>query len=295
MRTKGTLVILLLAGSAHAAESPFSTELSARARYDDNIGFAPDDPSRKDVFSTRVSGTVSWAAVSRPLDSARVVLTPFYEGVQKLEDLSNYGVSLGASYRHQLNEAVTAPWVSLQAQGTLLRFEDSDLRDGYLVDAELAVGKELGARLGVAFGYRYQNRVSTKNLPEGTILDARSNEVFDQERDGPFAKVEYSPAPRTTLFGEYQYVEGEVAATGSPQSFENGSEFARARDFAFEEGIGLLAWRIPAEQHAFTLGASQALGERFVLELTGMYQDASSDSGNDYDNWTVSGELRFSF
>lgn len=295
MRIGKALVVVFLTGSVQAAESPWSTEVSMRARYDDNIGFAPDDPSRADVFSTRVAGTVSWAAFSGPLDSVNVAFTPFYEGVQKLEDLSNYGATLGAGYRRQLNEAVTAPWASLNVQSTLLRFEDSEIRDGYLIDAELAVGKDFGGNLGGSLGYRFQKRVSTKDLPEGTIAGGRSDEVFDQERDVLFVKMEYSPAPRTTLFGEYQYVDGDVAATGAPQSFRNGAEFPRARDFAFEKGIGQLAWRIPAEQHAFSLGATQAIGERFTLEVMGMYQDASSDSGNDYDNWMLSGELRFSF
>jgi hypothetical protein len=290
-------VLLALAASTpvSAADGDWAFDLGLRMRYDDNIGFAPDKESRRDDLSTRLFGTVGWTPVNDARHTLNFSLTPFYEGVRSLEDLSNWGVILGGSYRYQFSESFTAPWIGVLVEATAHEFEDSELRDGYKAEGEIELGKNFSPKFGGRLGWRYQRRWTSKDFPEGTIEGGESNKVFEQKRNGPFAEVNFSPAPKTTLFFEYQYLDGDVAATGDSRNFQNGTQFPRARDFAFEEGARFLAWRIPVKQDRYTVGWSQILSEKFTFELSSFYQDARSSSGNDYDNWVVIGELNFNF
>ena len=291
--------VLLPATHVWADESSLTWALSSEARYEDNIGFAPDDPSKRDDLTTRVAGTVTWEPVQTAVRQVSFTAGPYYDFVKDLVDLSNGGAVVGVRLLQQLSTDFTSPWVALSSEARWMSYKDSEIRDGYRIDSELTVGKRFNEKFGVSIGYRYQIRVSTEDNPEGTLVDPilgdrHSNEVFDQDRHGPFVNLEFDPFPRTTLFAEYSYLSGEVAATADAAAFTNPEDFDSARDFAFDEGIRFLCWKVDADQNIYTMGATQAISNRWQANLTADYLDAKAESGNDYSNWVVTLGVSFS-
>jgi len=219
MRNRYVLIVVVaslanlgLQGTANAADSPISWSLTPAARYDDNIGLAPDSSSERDVVTLSMAGGLSWSPVQSATDDLSVSAGLFYDGVQQLEDLSNYGATAGVSYTHQFGSNFGAPWIRLSLDGVYREYEDSEVRDGYSGDAKLAFGKCFGPKFEASVGVRYQMREGTDDNPEGTLAGANSDEVFDQDRDGAFLLLlrvpasfsstiispEMSPPPRTS-------------------------------------------------------------------------------------------------
>lgn len=289
--------LALGAAGTQAADSRLSWNMTVDFRYDDNIGLAPDPDSERNDLSTKVSGSMTWTPVETATDTLGFSVTPFFEGVKDLEDLTNYGAELRAQWRHQFSSAFTAPWIAVEGTYTWMEFEDSEPRDGYEFSGELALGKQFNERIGLSVGARYHNRTSTEDEPEGTfftpappngnLVSRNAEDVFDLESYGPFVKLTYDPAPRTSLFVEYSYLEGDVAATGSAIGFNNPAAFDAVRDFAFEEGSRFLTWRIDADQNLYSAGVTQAINDKLDVELTGTFLEASGEFDNDYENLVV--------
>jgi hypothetical protein len=280
---------------ATAAESSISWSITPEARYDDNIGLAPDSASKRDDVTLRLAGSVIWQPIKTVTDETTVSLTPFYDGVQSLTDLSNYGATLALTHLHQFGNSFTAPWIEVHADGTILEYEGSELRDGYKGEGRVTLGKRFSPLFTASLGYRYQWRRTTNDNPEGTLPNGNSNKVFHQDRDGPFVRLDLSPTPKTLLFFQYDFLQGDVASTADPRNFENGFLFARARDFAFEEGSRFLVWRIDADQNIYNLGLEQVLTDRLILKVGTAYLKAKTSSGNDYENFVVNAALAVNF
>jgi len=295
MATLGAMVGgVLLSGGVYAADS-LSWNIAPAARYDDNLGLAPDSKSERDDVTLTIAGGLTWVPVQTATDTTAVGVTAFYDGVVDLEDLSNYGARLDLSHTHQFGESFTAPWVRVSVAGLFREYEDSEPRDGYAGEAELAVGKNLGPRVEISLGARFNMRESTDDNPEGTLAGADSDEVFDQERSGGFVRVDVSPAPRTSLFFEYSYMTGDVASTADILEFGNGLQFERVRDFAYEEGSRYLAYKLDADQNVYSIGLSQDLSARISLSVGASYMDADAEQGNEYENVVVTAGLSMTF
>ncbi len=283
----GLLLSIPIAHSAESAANQLHWHTGVDVRYDDNVGLAPDNDSKRDTFTTHVTAGVTWQPLETATRSFSVSVDPFYEFVTDLEDLSNFGAAVGLNLRQQFNENFTAPFVDLSATATWLEHQDSEIRDGYKIELSAALGKQFGPRFGGRVGVKYHYRQSTKSNPEGTLLGRNSNDVFDLESGGPFARVEVNPLPKSTLFFEYQRREGDVAATGSPNGFNSPASFDSARDFAFEEGTRFVSWRIDADQNIFGIGLDHDVNEHLGIQVTANYLDAKGDLNNDYENYVV--------
>ena len=59
---------------------------------------------------------------------------------------------------------------------------------------------------------------------------------------------------------------GDVAATGNALAFNNPDAFDSARDFAFEEQLAFLTWKIDADQDLYSMGVSQVITENLQLD-----------------------------
>jgi hypothetical protein len=285
------------AASGWSADLPGAPDwrIGVDLRYDDNLGLAPDSDSERDQVTHRVSAGVGW----QPLQTARNELDlgadVFYDAMSRFRDLNRYGLDLSARYLQQFSEGITSPWVAISVGGTWQEHNDSDLRDGYEFESEVAVGRRFNAAIGGSVGYRYRQRWSTEDDPKGALLGRDSDEVFDHRNDGPFIRLEVLPTPRSTVFLEYNYMSGDVASTASPSGFINPAEFPAARDFAFEQGIGFLVWKVDADQDIYSFGGDYTVTERITVNLSGSYLDAKAESGNDYTNWMVSLGAAFNF
>lgn len=280
-----------------AAESPsaLTWHTTLDARYDENIGLAPDSASKRETLTTHIEGGLNWQAYQSTTQDLSFTVAPFYNGVSTLADLSNYGVALSLNFQQQLGASFTSPFIATEVKAQWLEYQDSEIRDGYRVDAQLALGKQFNPRFSASIGAKYHYRVSTNDNPQGGLLDRNSDDVFDVDRYGPFIKLEYSPAPKTNFFFEYNYMTGDVAATGNGTAFNNPAAFDAARDFAFEEGINFVTWRIDADQNIYALGVSQEITDKLGLQLTFNYLEADGEFDNNYENMVITAGLTWSF
>lgn len=298
--------ITLPVAAAEEKASPFDISLGASFRYDENIGLAPKtdqvshvDQEKDDVSST-VELTLNWQVVQDATREVSANVRPYYEGVQSLNDLTNYGASVGFSWREQFSSAFDSPYFSLAIDGRWMEFDDSEPRDGYQVDARLGIGKRFGPRFGAEIGYLYHYRVSTDDSPEGSIdfpapLQANSADVFDLDRQGGFLHLDWFASERTTVFFEYNYLDGDVVSTGAPGNVNRPLFNDRFRDFAFEEGKDLVAYQIESEQNIYSVGLVQNIGESLTADLSVTFLDASGEEGNDYENTVVTLALIWAF
>jgi len=230
-------------------------------------------------------------------------VTPFYEGVADLSDLSRYGVGVGVNFRQQLNNAFTSPYVRVQAAVDWQTFDNSEPRDGFKGQGDIAVGKQFSPKLGLELGYRYRFQRSTDDSPEGSAtpdqlgrLTVRGpDRVFDTDNHGGFIKVMFDPIPRWSGFFEYNYMTGDVSSSSNILEFATPELFDTVRDFALEEGVSFQAYRIDADQHIYSLGGQFAATDKLTLDLGVSYLDASGEQNNDYTNVvaTLAGRWRF--
>jgi len=213
-----------------------------------------------------------------------------------LSDLSNYGATVKYDQTYSLGGSGDPLALSIDffAAFTWLEYEDGELRDGYKGTVQIALSGHFGPNLGASIGYRYEWRESTDDNPEGKLEGGDSDEVFDQQRDGPFIRGEWNPNPKTTVFAEYSYLQGDVAATANITKFEDGFLFERARDFAFEEGVLFQVWKVDADQNLATIGFTYPFSDIIGFELSANYLQASAEGGNDYENFIVVGTLSIS-
>lgn len=275
-------------------------------RYDDNIGLAPDSDSERNDFTTTVAGQAVWTAQESAVQDLAFTFSPFYAGVADLGDLSHYGAGLSIAFDRRFSANFTAPYVSFDLGGRWLQFEDSEPRDGYDAEAQLGVGKRFGPKFGAELGYRYELRRSTNSNPEGRILqanptppggftDRNSDKVFDLDRHGPYVSLQFEPAFKLSAFLEYNFMMGDVAATGDALGFNDPARFDSVRDFAFEEGRDFLAWRIDADQHIYSAGGSYSVANNIGLDAAVSYLDAKGQSDNNYSNLVATLGLSWMF
>ena len=307
MAARVGMALLVATSSTHAtaqdAPSRFSASAAVESRYDSNIALAPQSSSERDDLSTRVSFSGVLQARQTATQDLKLSVTPFYEGVADLSDLSRYGVGVQATFRQQLSPAFTAPYVRVSATADWQEYEDSEPRDGFEGEADVAVGKQFSPKLGAELGYRYRFQRSTNNSPEGRATpDALGRltvrgaaDVFDTDNHGGFVRLLLDPIPRWSATLEYNYMTGDVSASSDILEFVNPEQFDTVRDFALEEGTQFQAYRIDADQHIFSANGQFAATDKLTLDLGVRYLDASGEQNNDYDNLvvTIGGRWRF--
>lgn len=272
---------LLVAYESAGAQALFSFDVEGGLRYEDNVGFAPRSRDKTDDFITEIGGAVHYTALSTKYHQITLSGKVGYEHFFDVEDISNIDFGVAALYRGQLSTDLTAPWYGLEGELTGLYHNDNDIRDGYKFDLTATVGKRLNEKLGASVGYRYHLRRSTDEI-----------EVFDLDKHGAFAHMEFAPAISTTFYGEYSFFSGDTTATGR-LPFNDGATFVRYPDLAF--GPDFIVWRIDADVHIGEIGVKHRINDNLQLDLSGQYLKAFGESDNDYENARVSLTANYRF
>lgn len=284
--------LLLVAPSAWADVSFFS---GLEIRYDENIGLAPFSADEESDITTELDLGLNWNIYNAETAQVSLLSSVFYAYVADLSDLSEYGIDVDLAYRGQVSPDFTALWWSVSGQARLMEFNDSDIRDGWSAQAGAQIGKRFNNVFGLSAGGRVETRKQTEDNPENQPPAALygPDHVFDLDNWAAFLRATFTVGPDTEIFAQYTFRSGDVAATG--RSFNNGGQFARAIDYAFEQDPNYIVWRIDADQDILDVGVSQIFTEQFVAEFAVGYLDASGESGNDYDNLYGTLSASFSF
>jgi hypothetical protein len=283
------LVMGLQANAFAVDASDFS--IDASLRWEDNLSLSPAREDKVSDLTTHVSFAGNFGLVQTETNEFSIGVNAHYDHVSDTRDLSNYGAQLALLYKRNFGVDFNAPWLTLGADGQLLEYKDSDIRDGYIINTTLAIGRQLNPKVGISGGYRYF--VRRNNFTNSTPMQNlwRSDEVFDLDRHNLFVRLDYAANEKTTIYGDLNYFDGDVAASGI--TFSNGGDFPRALDPAFGEGYK--AWKIDATGYQAKLGMAHNFNEKLSLDAFVAYLSASGESNNDYDNTIIQALLSYQF
>ena len=295
--------LVCCAQATQAAESPFTVAANLSVGWEDNIALIADEEDKIDAAVTRFGLNLGYQLAQTTTYQLEASLTPFYEWVSDVEDLSSYGATVGLALRGAFASDFTAPWYSIGLDYTIARFKDSDPRDGDWIEAELALGKRFTPSFGIHGGYRYQQRWQQDDDPECVTggcapqFNWLIDEVFDLERHGVFLHADLMPVESTNVFLEYSFWNGDVGVAGRGAV----PDVAVVDDLALEGYDGnpgiFRVWRAEADQHVAELGVSRQLTDRVSAEVSAMYlwtSDVDNEiSEDDYENTVVTFSLTF--
>lgn len=279
-----------LQSTAYAIDaSDFSMDTGLR--WEDNLSLSPKSADKVSDLIAHISFAGNFGLVDTETDQFSIGVNAHYDYVTDTSDLSNYGALISLNYRRNFGVDFTAPWISLDADGEILRFNDSDIRDGYIINVSATVGRQLNPKVGISGGYRYFIRRSNMNNLTEIEIDLQSDKVFDLDRHNIFARFDFTVSKKTSLFVDLNYFDGDVAASG--RSFNDGKTFPRAPDPAFGEKY--LAWRIDANGFEGKFGVIQQFSDKLSLNAFAAYLSANGESNNDYNNTIIQAFLTYQF
>lgn len=288
------LVIATVAGlvmglQASAYASDFS--IDAGLRWEDNLSLSPDKKDKVSDWTTHVSVAGNFGMVDTDTNQFTVGINAHYDYVVDTTDLSNYGAQAAFLYKHNFGVDFNDPWFAFGVDGQILEYKDSDIRDGYIFNFTATIGRQLNPKTGISGGYRNFLRRSTFQNSTQQQINWRSDEVFDLDRHNLFVRLDFAANEKTTIYGDLNYFDGNVAASG--RSFTNGGDFPRAWDRAF--GWDYLVWKIDATGYEAKLGMGHEFNEKLILDAFVSYLGVSGESNNDYDNTIIQALLTYTF
>lgn len=291
----GTTVIAmgLIMGWQSTANAVDASDFSMDTglRWEDNLSLSPKSADKVSDLIAHISFAGNFGLVDTETNQFSIGVNAHYDYVTDTSDLSNYGALISLNYRRNFGADFNAPWIALDADGQILRFNDSDIRDGYIINTTATVGRQLNPKVGISGGYRYFIRRSNMDNSTQQEINWQSDKVFDLDRHNIFARFDFTVSVKTSLYVDINYFDGDVAASG--RSFNDGMAFPRAHDPAF--GDGYLAWRIDANGFEGKFGVVQQFSNNLSLNAFAAYLSANGDSNNDYDNTIIQAFLTYQF
>ncbi len=287
------LVAGLIVGVPPAANAVDASDFSIEAgfRWEDNLSLSPASRDKVSDLTTHVSAAGNFGLVNTDTDQFTLGINAHYDHLSNTGDLSNYGAQLALIYRHNFGANFNAPWLSVGVDGQVIRFKDSDVRDGYIMNSTVTIGRQLNPKVELSGGYRYFLRRSNLDDLTQMQINWQSAEVFDLNRNNIFAHINYAASETMTIYADINYFDGDVAASG--RTFSNGGGFPRDNDPVF--GDDYKVWKIDATGFDLMLGVTSNLTDQLSMDAFVAYLSAKGESNNDYDNTIIQAFLTYRF
>lgn len=198
-----------------------------------------------------------------------------------VDDLSHTAMALEAALVWQPDVGFDAPWLRVAADVTRFDYENSDIREGYLLRTTASLHRRLPLGSSGRLGYRYLEYVGT----EEPAVAGEAN-PFDATRHELFAGIDVPVFRSAYVAAEYGYQRGD--ATTSSWGTMSVDFSRRSTDTAFSQcGMNscgpYTAYRSDADLHRADLGLVFPVGS-VDIDVTLRYFEARTDSGPSYDN-----------
>jgi hypothetical protein len=292
------LVLLVLNGSGIAGAEWVDTIIDAEVttQYDDNINRSFFSGSiKKDDFM--FVPAASFGRIYQLADFTRLNATANVKGnihvdFDRLNEIFG-GATLSVSHKFGVGPA--KPWLRVYGSGGYLEVteETTDLRDGWLLDTGITLGKRLTERIDVEVGYNFDYR-NGEDAPSIRPEQVSSGKVFDQ--DGHTGSVLSNVLLTNSLLLSlgYSFRHGDITSTCDGATIDGIVDKidAVARDLAYDEP--LCAYRIRGDIHDFSVGTTYALNRHSSVNVN--YNHMEGDArGLDYSNNLVSVSFNYSF
>jgi hypothetical protein len=279
--------LLCCVGATNAAQAD-ATHIVAEATlgHDSNLGHSEYTRDIQDDFFLLAGGNISRSI--RLSDNSGLLLRAGLQLREQFDfdDLSQMSLNAGARYRIQPVPGFTAPWFDFVVGAERLQHRNSDIRDGWIRNVGIGVGKLFTDRLKLSGGWNYERRTAE----EGRSFDL-SNRIWHLDAD-------FRVAPKATLYARGSRIFGDQVSS-APQSTLSGSPLqysAMTPDPALKEhGISRSAYRFDAVTDTLELGFNYALNGQAALDFSVRYFNADADGGHTYDGFSARAGLLYQF
>lgn len=210
-----------------------------------------------------------------------------YHDHEEYDDLDNLAITGGFSWIHQPSIGYNALWYGVRGNASILRYRNSEAREGVFFDLDLSINRRLGTRMVGHLGYRYTDVVFLGKEEDEKSRDA----AFDTAGNEIYFGIDAEIAPFVFLFIEYGFRHGGITSTVSGSIDPDVDYQAETNDAVFNEcNAGLCsfryAYRVVSDMHKVNLGIAFPI-RQLNFDLTASYYDAEGDGGRSYRDWTV--------
>ncbi len=275
------LLLINFAASARAEWVDKIFETSLGAEYNDNVNNSYFDSVKKEDYLLLPS--VSLGRVYQSGDFTRLSVTgdlkgEFYKEIYGLN--SGYiGTTLGISRKFGVGPY--KPWFKIHGSGGYLSVNDS-IRDSWLFETGVTLGKRIFERLDAEIGYRYDYRDGQNGI---TVTPDIASNVFDQDGHAGFVRFNYLLLNDLLFSLGYSIRDGDVASTCDSETvwIVLDRVDALSKDDAYSNvfnGRPTCAYRMRALTHRISLGAVYAISHHFSANFRYSYLDGSASDLN---------------
>ncbi len=284
------LVVLLtvccgLQGVAHADATYVVSE--AAAAYESNLGHSEHSSDIQEDSSLIVGANLSHSFLLGNNSGLVLSADAKLKEQARFDGLSQLTLGVRARYRVQPVAGFTAPWIELAAGAERLQYRDSEIRDGWLGDFAMTIGKHFTDRLQMSAGFSLQRRY------------AEQSNVFDLYNQQISLSADYKPTGKLTIYASAAHIYGDQVSTASvPPIGKPLANYAKAiaDDTALEKhGDSRKAYRISANTNTFELGLNYALRGDTALDVSVLQFNSNADGGHSYDGWTARAGFLYRF
>lgn len=264
-------LVALLTGAPAQAEHHIRIHYSGdlASGFDNNVTTAQHDADIRESGFASAGGNVDYFRQLNLFTTLQVRGSAQGEYWNSFEGLNNGKATGMARVLYKADGAFYTPTLAAWLSASLWEF-DSAIRDSneyrFGVFAIEQLTTQLTGRLAL-----------TANRRESDGL------VFDLSGYSASINVDWTPAPRSTVYGTWQFYDGGVTSTATPSLAVGLAAEAIEPDDAFG-GLagGLRAYRLDATAHIFTLGYNFAITRKLSADVQGQYVATSADYGIEY-------------
>lgn len=202
------------------------------------------------------------------------------------DDLSLVSASAGARYRVQPLPGFTSPWIDFALVAERLEYRDSEIRDGWINNLGITVGKYFTDKLRMSAGWMAERR------------HAEDSRVFDLRNHGWQLSADFRLTPQGSIYAKAARIFGDQVSS-APQSSLSSIPLpfsAQTPDTALSEhGESRKAYRFDAVINTLELGYNYAIGENTALDISARYFDADAKGGHTYEGYSARAGLLYQF
>lgn len=287
------LCITLAGGLSPPVAADWIADGDLRYFFNDNVSRALAVGDKKADFG--FGATASAGQFLQLTDSTSLAVTGDFKSdlYTQYGGLNQYTLGATAALKQKLGLGAYAPWMSLSGTAHHADFQ-SAIRDSWFYGAGITVGKRLDEKWDVQLEYSYLRRRADRT-PGSWEYDEKlfSGAVFDQTNHGLNLSTIYAYDDQTAFTASYAFRTGDAFSSNASTDTIAEAASAATPDGAF--GSNLVAYKLPADTHSFSLLASRAMGSHSSVNLGYRHHWTTASQGLAYHVNVVELSLMHSF
>jgi hypothetical protein len=294
------IALCLLLGSmesqAEAYGSGWYGELQMSYGHEDNISrsFLSSDEVSDDVAAFSIGGGHS----QKVSNYGQLVFYGYvsFNFHDEYDDLDSIATSAGMSYTYQPNPGYGSFWYRTDISVTNLNYEDSEAREGVLVNLDLSINRRFGTVTSGHLGYRYANMLHFRKSHAEEERDA----AFDTATDEIYLGFDREILPFVYVYGEYAFRHGDAWSNVSSnagiveydaETIDRVFDDCAPDDFRCRPRY---AGRTVSDIHRINLGIVFPI-KTVNFDVSAVYYDGKGDNRKEYKDWLLTVGLIWNF